>query len=138
MSIQGLKLDEPRDKVFSVLAIIQILMMENPPDSLGYTVSKGLRIVDKYPEAAPDFDIDTWFILSEAYLAAGDRNKAEESFYGINLSSSISKDHKIWASELWNLSPFGSCYYMSLKVIRIQCSRPLKRLLIDALGDTTP
>jgi len=102
LSINGLELDEPRDRVFSVLAILQILMMDSPPDSAGYTISKGLQIVDKYPEAIPDFDIETWFILTEAYLASGNPKKAKESFYqALIYQARFTKEHKVWAKELW-------------------------------------
>lgn len=102
LSIKGLELDEPRDKVFSVLAIIQILMSDNPPDSDEFSVSKGLQIIDKYPEATPDFDIDTWFILSEAYLVTGNKKRAEETFYqALIYQARFTREHKTWASELW-------------------------------------
>lgn len=102
LSFKGLEFEEPRDKVFSVLAIIQILMMDDPPDSADYTIAKGLQLVDQYSAESLDFDIDTWFVLANAYLESGNQEKAKQSFYqALIYQARFTKEHKLWAAELW-------------------------------------
>ena len=81
LSVRGTGLDEPRDKVFSVLAILQILMLDPALANNGYSIADGLALIDRYREARADFDVDTWFILAEAYLAVNDLERARDSFY---------------------------------------------------------
>ena len=105
LSVDGLELDEPRDKVFSVLSVIQILMMENaPPVPIPeYTLSKALQVVSDNPEARADFDIDTWFVLTEAYLQAGEREKAKDAFnQALIYQARFTQEHKNWAKKLWS------------------------------------
>ena len=105
LSTAGLKLDEPRDKVFSVLSIIQILMMKNsPPVPIPeYTLSKALQVVDDNPIARSDFDVDTWFVLTEAYLNMGEMSKAKVAFnQALIYQARFTKEHQQWAQSLWD------------------------------------
>ena len=110
LSTTGLKLDEPRDQVFSVLSVIQILMMENaPPVPIsGYTLSKALQVVTDNPKARADFDVDTWFVLTEAYLQTEELKRAKDAFnQALIYQARFSQDHRVWAKKLWD-SVIGS------------------------------
>ena len=107
LSVKGLDLDEPRDKVFSASSLIQISMMKNtPPLPLGCALSEVLRVVDDNWKARRDFDVDTWFILTEAYLTMGKLNKAEETFnQALIYQARFTQEQKRWAESLRDAVP---------------------------------
>lgn len=103
LSVAGLDLDEPRDKVFSVLSIIEILMMKNAPQVPipGYTLSEALRVVEVNKTAQQDFDLEVWFVLTEAYLTMGELNKARKTLdQALIYQARFTQEQEKWVESL--------------------------------------
>lgn len=104
LSAKGLKLPEPRDQVFSVLSIIQILMMEkSPPVPIpGFDLAAALKVVESNQDARSDFDTDTWFVLTEAHIANRQLGKAKTAFnQALVHQGRFTKAQHKWADTLW-------------------------------------
>jgi len=105
LSVAGLELEEDRDKVFSVLAIIQIMMMEkSPPVPIpNYTLVDALKFIDTYNHAQDDFDLETWFILTEAHLKQKQKIKANAAFnQAMVYQARFTQEQVKWANALWD------------------------------------
>ena len=104
LALKGLELKEESDQIFSVLAIIQVLLMDDAPPIIHeeYNLQKALDFFEKICNQTADFDIETWLVITDAYIKIGRIQKAKYSYnQALIYQARFTHEQHQWAKRIW-------------------------------------
>jgi tetratricopeptide (TPR) repeat protein len=101
---RGTKMTEERDQVFAMLGVVQLMLLPDPPPAVlkEHKMASALQFVEARWSSIEDFDVETWFVLTEAYLKEKKAKEAKNSFNeALVFQARFSKEQHAWAKRLW-------------------------------------